>query len=199
VTLGARAGVGACLFALTFLSAPATAQQDTSEVAPGLRRAPPAVPIEGVFLLDSLAGDGVEGIIDRGVGLLPWYKRPFARGRLRETTRPAVWVAIEPGPVALRVRTEVHDLTIPWSGGLQDWEWKAGDPVDVTASWDGADLLQTFQGPYGARYNRYVLSPDGRTLELRVRIESDQLAEPLRYRLVYIRQGDREGVGRQNR
>jgi hypothetical protein len=144
-------------------------------------------PIEGVFLLDPEAGDSVEDVIDRGVGLLPWYKRPFARGRLRDGTLPAHWVSIEPGPRALRIRTEIDDLTIPWDGGLRGWEWKEDDPVDVTASWDGADLLQNFHGTDGSRYNRYVLSADGQTLDLLVRVEADQLAEPLRYRLVYLR------------
>lgn len=144
-------------------------------------------PIQGVFLLDSAAGDPVADVIDRGVGLLPWYKRPFARGRLREATRPAAWVSIEPGADTLRIRTEVDDLRIPWEGGIEDWEWKPGDYVDVTASWDGDDLLQDFRGSDGSRNNRYVLSEDGRRLELRVRIESEQLTEPLRYRLVYVR------------
>lgn len=144
-------------------------------------------PIEGVFLLDSAAGDSVEDVIDRGVGLLPWYKRPFARGRLREATRPAAWVSIEPGPDTLRIRTEVDDLRIAWEGGIEGWRWKPDDYVDVTASWEGDDLLQDFRGSDGSRHNRYVLSPDGGRLELRVRIESDQLAEPLRYRLFYAR------------
>lgn len=166
-------------------AAPGSAQEPAVLAAPVSASAVVA-PIEGVFLLDSLAGDRVEDIIDRGAGLLPWYKRPFARGRLRETTRPAVWVSIEPNPRALRIRTEVHDLTIPWDGELLDWEWKPGDPVDVSAEWAGGDLLQDFHAPDGSRYNRYVLSPDGRVLELYVRIESDQLSEPLRYRLVYV-------------
>jgi hypothetical protein len=157
----------------------------TGAAAPDVRDAPP---IEGVFLLDVEAGDAVEEVIDRGVGLLPWYKRPFARGRLRDGTEPRAWVAFDFAPDALRVRTEADDLTIPWKGGLQDWEWKEDDPVDVTVSWDGDDLLQDFYGTDGTRFNRYVLSPDGRTLELFVRVESDQLKEALEYRLVYVRQ-----------
>lgn len=144
-------------------------------------------PIQGVFLLDSTTGDSVEEVIDRGVGLLAWYKRPFARGRLREATRPAAWVSIQPGADTLRIRTEVDDLRIPWQGGIEDWEWKPEDYVDVRASWDGDDLLQDFRGSDGSRNNRYVLSEDGRRLELQVRIESEQLMEPLRYRLVYVR------------
>jgi hypothetical protein len=160
--------------------------QEPAALAAPVSAVAAAAPIEGVFLLDSLAGDRVEDIIGRGVGLLSWYKRPFARGRLRETTKPAVWVSIEPNPGALRIRTEVHDLTIPWDGELLDWEWKPGDPVDVSAEWAGGELLQDFHGSDGSRYNRYVLSADGRVLELNVRIESDQLSEPLRYRLVYV-------------
>lgn len=180
------ARAGAALLAATALAGAAgvtlSAQAERAGAAP-----PDGPPIEGVFLLDSAAGDSVEDVIDRGVGLLPWYKRPFARGRLREATRPAAWVSIEPGPDTLRIRTEVDDLRIPWEGGIEDWRWKPDDYVDVTASWDGDDLLQDFRGSDGSRYNRYVPSPDGRRLELRVRIESDQLAEPLRYRLFYAR------------
>ena len=163
-------------------AAPLVAQ--TGQAGDSARDGPP---IQGVFLLDSAAGDSVEDVIDRGVGLLPWYKRPFARGRLRKATKPAAWVSIEPAPDTLRIRTEVDDLRIPWEGGIQDWRWKPDDYVDVTASWDGDDLLQDFRGSDGSRYNRYVLSADGRRLELRVRIESDQLGEPLRYRLFYAR------------
>ncbi len=165
--------------------APAAAQRSGSDERQAVEDARSA--IQGVFLLDSLAGDSVEEIIDRGVGLLAWYKRPFARGRLREVTRPAVWVAIDPGADAVRIRTELHDLTIPWKGGLRDWEWKPDDFIDVGVGWDDGDLLQSFHGSDGSRFNRYVLSADRRTLELQVRIQSDQLAEPLRYRLVYVR------------
>lgn len=184
-TWPARARVALCAGAALagVAAAPLVAQTGQADDA-----ATDGPPIEGVFLLDSAAGDPVADVIDRGVGLLPWYKRPFARGRLREATRPAAWVSIEPGADTLRIRTEVDDLRIPWEGGIEDWEWKPEDYVDVTASWDGDDLLQDFRGSDGSRNNRYVLSEDGRQLELRVRIESEQLTEPLRYRLVYVRQ-----------
>ena len=144
--------------------------------------------IEGVFLLAPEAGDRVEDVIERGVSLLSWYKRPFARGRLRETTRPAAWVSIEPDSATVRFRTEVDDMRIPWVGGLDAWEWKPGQPIDVRASRAEGALLQEFHGPDGSRYNRYTLRAGGDTLDLAVRIESDQLAEPLRYHLVYVRQ-----------
>ncbi|HSM36187.1 MAG TPA: hypothetical protein VK837_07320 [Longimicrobiales bacterium] len=172
---------------LVFAASVDAVAQETSD-APAPPAARDAPPIQGVFLLDPDAGDSVDEVIDRGVGLLAWYKRPFARGRLRDGTEPRAWVALDPGPEAIRVRTEADDLTIPWTGGLRDWEWKEGDLVDVTASWDGDDLLQDFHGSDGSRFNRYVLSSDGRTLELFVRIDSDQLKEALRYRLVYVRQ-----------
>ncbi len=190
VAFRTAAGAGAALLAGALLASSAAAQRDSSAVRDASASAE-AARIDGVFLLDSAAGEGVEEVIDRGVALLPWYKRPFARGRLRETTSPAQWVSIEPGPGAVRIRTGLHDLTIPWQGGLADWEWKPGDHIAVTAAWDGGDLIQDFHGSDGSRYNRYVLSEDGDTLELRVRIESDQLAEPLRYRLVYVRRPER--------
>ena len=68
-------------------SAEVVAAQGSSDAVP-----PSAVrdasPIQGVFLLDPEAGDSVDEVIDRGVGLLAWYKRPFARGRLRDGTEP---------------------------------------------------------------------------------------------------------------
>lgn len=146
------------------------------------------LPVSGTFVLDREASDDLEAVVDRGVELVKsWWKRPFARGRIEETNRPYEWTQVSPRDDAVAIDTDQWSLVIPWDGGIEDWERAEDDFVDVEAAVENELLRVVFQGEEGSRTNVYRLTDGGQTLVMDVTITSDQLEEPLAYRLVYRR------------
>jgi len=145
-------------------------------------------PFYGTFYLLPSEGDDIEEVIDRGVSLVEgWFRRPFARGRIREVTEPLDWFQLFRVADSVRANTPAWTMTVPRDGALQGWEREPGDSIDVTIEWDGEAWVHTLEAEDGTRVNRYRLMEDGERLLFDVTLTSDRLRAPLDFELVFER------------
>jgi hypothetical protein len=131
----------------------------------------------------------VQAAIERVVSQLFFVIRPIARNRLRDSNPvfPSVEFHFAPGTVETvmpgqpNVRTPDNGTAVMVRGiegnMIRGKHWFERDGHLVEATWSDD----------GARRIDFVLSPDGRTLFLRVEVTSRHLPQPIRYQLTYRR------------
>jgi hypothetical protein len=147
---------------------------------------------EGTFSLVPAQSDDIHQAIDRAVAGLNFAFRPIARTRLRRSNTPYATVRIERRGEEMAIGLDaVGDAIVtPASGAPVRWRRADGELLQVSTAWEGGRLRQSFVAEDGRRDNLYSLSEDGRLLTMEVTVSSPRLREPLRYRLVYRRNGD---------
>ncbi|HEX7049680.1 MAG TPA: hypothetical protein VF188_05660 [Longimicrobiales bacterium] len=160
-----------------------------------LHASPGAVPaaaqvaaLAGRFAYVADESDDIEQAIDRGTAELNFFKRPIARGRLRDVNAAYQTVEIEQTRSSIAIGFDGHPpIVTPADGAPIRWRRDDGEVFRVRAEWLDDALIQVFTADDGQRENLYTLDPDGRTLRMRVTITSRQLPAPIVYTLVYRR------------
>lgn len=155
----------------------------------GSRAAAQAPNFAGSYTYVAEESDNINQAIDVAVAKLNFALRPIGRRRLRNTNQPypRVVIANTDREVAITlgdrapIRTPSNGTPIRWKRP------EDGEELRVSTEWENGTLEQTFAAEDGKRVNAYTLSPDGRTMTMRVTITSERLKEPVRYRLVYRR------------
>jgi len=179
----------------TSLASPANAQlpapAPASTSAPAEARTDPRALFGGTFRYVGSAAerDKRREAIDRSIGGLFFVIRPMARGRLESATQvPAQYTfSFEPGQIRVKV-PERPDVLSRDDGTKAEYVYN-DTRTPFTQRFVRGRLLQVFTFPNneGSRTNEFALSPDGRTLTLKVHLSSSKLTAPLVYELTYQR------------
>ncbi|HVJ95123.1 MAG TPA: hypothetical protein VM580_35340 [Labilithrix sp.] len=168
------------------------AQAEESAAPPAASSAAPAevdprTRFAGTF---RYAGDAREDVarkaaIDRAIESLFFMIRPMARSKLGSGCQIFSWYAFSFEPGKIRVRApDRPDSVSPDNGAPANFVFN-GDKSKLTQRFVGGRLSQTYAAEEGARHNEYSLSPDGKTMTLKVTITSPKLSHPLVYSLTY--------------
>jgi hypothetical protein len=144
--------------------------------------------VDGTYILDEIGSDSINEVIENAVEKLDVLTRDIARGRLKKLNPAYRQVAISSSPNEISVTVDNQPpLRTPAKGASVAWVGPDGGKVDASMQLEGHRLAQTFTSADGRRVNDYTLSPDGRTLTMRVTETSPQLPQTITYKQVYKR------------
>lgn len=124
--------------------------------------------------------------IDDGVHTLFFAIRGIARSRLSAATPIDPWVAFSFDAGNISVRVPTATTVSPANGAAVPYVSK-GDRTKLSQRLFNGKLTQVFEAEQGRRVNEWMLSPDARTLSLRVTVSSVKLSRPVIYTLTYAR------------
>ena len=125
--------------------------------------------------------------IDRATESLNVFVRGAARGRIRSATQPPPLLRVTDQGVRVTFGANGRNVTLPTDGTPTEVSGERGSGV-MTVRRDGERLVVTARGENGVNTTVYRLSEDGRRLLLDVRLESERLGAPVRYRVTFHRQ-----------
>jgi len=130
----------------------------------------------------------VRAAIDRSVDSLMFMIRGIARGRITDNNPiyPSIAIRSANGQIEA-VLAGWPVCRSPGDGRRISWRNDHGDSAELSQRFESGRLVQVISGEGGSRRNEFVISPDGHTLTLRVRITSGQLPVPVQYALTYRR------------
>jgi hypothetical protein len=144
--------------------------------------------LDGTYILDQADSDNVNEVIENAVEKLIFPTRDIARGRLKKLNPAYRQVAITSSSNEISVTVDNQPpLRTPAKGGPVAWVGPDGTKVNASMQLAGRRLAQTFTSATGRRVNDYTLSPDGRTLTMRVTETSPRLPQTITYKQVYRR------------
>ena len=142
--------------------------------------------ISGTFTLDRQASDNVDQAIAKAVKDMNFVTRPIARGRLQKTNQPYQTVTIANAGANTVVTIDKQPArSAPSNGTPVDWTRADGEKFKLSMTWANGQLTESFKAEDGQRENTYVLSPDGATLTMNVKVSSPRLPKPLTYKLLF--------------
>jgi sugar lactone lactonase YvrE len=144
--------------------------------------------LDGTYILDETDSDNMSEVIEDAVAKLNFLTRDIARGRLQKLNPAYRQVAITSSPDEISVTVDNQPpLQTPAKGAPVAWVGPDGRRVNASMQLAGRRLAQTFTSADGRRVNDYTLSPDGRTLTMRVTETSPRLSRTITYKQVYRR------------
>jgi len=144
--------------------------------------------LDGTYILDETDSDSINEVIENAVGKLELLTREIARERLKKLNPAYRQVAITSSPSEISITVDnQRPLRAPAKGAPVAWVGPDGEKVNASMELEGRRLAQTFTSADGRRVNDYTLSPDGRTLTMRVTETSPQLPQTVTYKQVYKR------------
>jgi hypothetical protein len=181
-------GVRALLGVALAWTAPAAAQQATAtqEVAVAY---PATAALEGEFRLNAAASADVPAAIEEATRDAGFFVRNVGRGVLKRMLSPQQQLEIRFDSAGVAITEGDDVLHTPVGGRRIDVRNARGERESVATTWDGETLVRTFRADAAARVFRYRPGEYGRTLEVEVEVTGRVLPRPLRYRLVYEREG----------
>ena len=144
--------------------------------------------LDGTYILDAADSDNINEVIETAVGKLDFVRRDIARRRLEKLNPAYRKVAITSSPNEISVTVDnQRPLMTPAKGAPVAWVGPDGGKVNASMQLAGRRLAQTFTSADGRRVNDYTLSPDGRTLTMKVTETSPRLSQTITYKQVYRR------------
>jgi hypothetical protein len=154
---------------------------------------PPAAKFEGTFtstIPKAQAEAQMKAEIHDTVDSLNFIIRPFARRRLKEATKQCAALTFDIRGTQLSIRCDDHPAAVSALSGKQGvYENEEQHKFALVQKAQGREIVQVFADRDGKRTNRYLLSPDGRTLKVESTVESDRLKEPLKYTRMFEKNG----------
>lgn len=145
--------------------------------------------LDGSYAFVAEGSDDINRAIDQGVASMNFVTRPIARGRLRKVNFPYRTLRISHTSSEITTVPDTRaPVVTPSNGTTVKWRREDGEIFDVSTSWEGTSLRQSFNADDGQRVNLFSLSPDGRTLTMHVTVTSPRLPKPVVYSLKYARQ-----------
>ena len=142
--------------------------------------------LDGTNILDETDSDNVNEVIEVAVGKLNFLTQDIARARLKKLNPAYRQVAISFSANEISVTTDNQPpLRTPANGAPVAWSGPGGGKVNASMRLAGGRLAQTFTSADGRRVNDYTLSPDGRTLIMKVTETSPRLSQTIKYKQVY--------------
>lgn len=129
----------------------------------------------------------LDKIVEALVQKLPFYKRPFARGELKDGTDPCEKVVFSfDDDEATITCGDRKPAVAPSDGTPTKWTNREGDEFTLTHRVKSNRIIQKFDGEDGSRTNVYRLEGED-TLVLEAKIASEQLPEPLTWQRKFER------------
>lgn len=124
--------------------------------------------------------------IDEATEDMGFMIRGPARDRLRSVTTPKAQLTLQENGDSVTLGTGERRITLPTDGTATTVSGENGEAT-MRASWRDGRLVVSASREGGSRTTVYHLSEDGQRLTVLVRMTSDRLGEPLRYRAHYRR------------
>jgi len=144
--------------------------------------------LQGAYEIDASASDDIEAAIARGTAQLNFAIRPLARHLIAKANPPYQRIVILQTGVTASLQLDARPpIQMPLDGNWVRWIREDGGIDRVTGQWSYPAFVVYYQGEDGARMQKYLLNPDGRTLKLYVELTSPRLPSPIGYTLVYRR------------
>lgn len=131
----------------------------------------------------------IEAAIDRALDGMFFAIKPIARAKLRQgaVLLPSLSFAFRDGKIQ-SLSSGNPPIVSPETGENISYRAADGETYRVSQRFVGTKLMQQFVAADGTRKNEYVLSEQGKTLNLAVTLSSQKLPRPLMYRLSYQKQ-----------
>ena len=150
----------------------------------------PARDLQGVYTLNTVESDSIESAIENGTADMNFVIRGLARRRIAQTNPRYARLRLSHSDTTISVQFDTREaLEIPADGRSIPWTREDGGKYNITAQWSASQLVMHFDADDGQRINTLVLSPDGLSLTLKVRLTSSHLPKPIEYTLGYRREG----------
>ncbi|QDG49368.1 hypothetical protein FIV42_01040 [Persicimonas caeni] len=126
--------------------------------------------------------------IEKLVDKMSFYKRPFARGELKDSTEPCpkLNVIFSGDDMAINCVGNVKAKS-PANGKAVKWVDSDDEEMRLSQKLEKNRMVQKFRSENGLRTNIYRLKDGGKKLVIDVKITSEQLPHPLEYQLVMRR------------
>jgi hypothetical protein len=125
--------------------------------------------------------------INVGIESMFFAIRPIARYRLDNATRTTQWIHFQFDGRQLRTRgPDALDLNAPVNGSEVINTWR-GEKTRVSQRLTQNGLVQSFIADEGSGRNDWTLSPDGKTLTVKVTIASKHLPKSIVFTQTYRR------------
>jgi len=181
-----RALLVASALALTTLVPAMSASADETDVHP----APARDRFEGNYTYGG--GDkqrqARDAAIEKATDSMFFVTRGVARGRVKDKTE--IWANVGfsfKNGLITTTMSKLPTATSPESGATVPYKMGSDDlQLSQKLAPDGK-LVQSFAGSDATRTNTYVLSPDGKTLNVFITVASSKLPQPVSYVLTYVR------------
>lgn len=125
--------------------------------------------------------------IDEGVEGMRRVRRRIGHRRLRAKNPLVEQIAIATQPDRITIVLDDDRYTAPRDGRLVDVILDDGEEVRVSHRMRDDQIIQRFVGDDGVRTNTFTLGNGGQRLLMAVKVTSDQLPNPVRYRVPYFR------------
>lgn len=141
----------------------------------------------GATTSEAEARESIDEKIEEVVSQMVFFKRPFARSKLKEGTEPCSTIRI--GLDSRRVTLRCDDrkpTTTKKDGTSTEWTDSEGETYTLSQKVESDQIVQSFESERGTRTNTYSLTDDD-TLLLEVEIDGSQLPEPLTYSRTFDR------------
>jgi hypothetical protein len=155
----------------------------------------PVHDLQGVYTLDAAASDSINSAIENGTADMNFAIRGLARRRIAQTNPRYERIRLSRTDATIMVQFDSRAaIELPADGRSVPWTREDGGKYIVTAQWSAPQLLMHFDADDGQRTNTLLLSPDGLSLELKVRLTSSHLPKPIEYTLGYRRGSLSQGL-----
>lgn len=126
----------------------------------------------------------INGIIEKIVSEMTFYKRPFARSTLEDSTKPCANVIVSFSGDDMTIHCKSYPKAkSPIDGTTVKYKNEDGEMMRLSQKLTSKKLIQRFQSENGIRKNVYTLRDAGKTLHLSVTITGEELPRPLKYTL----------------
>jgi hypothetical protein len=160
-------------------------------VATGYATAARAAPwaLAGKYDLDPTASDDIRAAAEKSTEDMNLFIRGIARDRIAENNPPYKHIEISRDDALVTVRFDAENpITLTVDGSPVLWTSEDGTRDQVTARSTGTQLVLQFAGGGGQRLDTFELGPNGKTLDLHIKITSPRLPAPVMYKLAYVKQ-----------
>lgn len=162
----------------------------TAQAQPGPTEQSREDRLEGTFRYagGSRERTALERSIEASVDAVSWILQPIARRRLTETNPISKWTTVSfAGDRISVVRPGLVKIAAPADGREIKWTNDHGDRAKLRFTWQGSKLVQHIHNNQGGSEVVYSPSADGQTIRISVRVYSQHLPVPVKYRLTYRR------------
>jgi hypothetical protein len=133
------------------------------------------------------AQERIDDAIDDGVAKMRAVRRRIGRRRLGNKNPLVRHVVIASQNDAIAISLEDERYEAPRDGRVIRTELDDGEEVRLSHRLRGNRIIQRFVGDDGVRTNVFTLGDEGRRLTMAVEVTSDQLPDPVRYQIPYVR------------
>lgn len=144
--------------------------------------------LSGVYTYEPGRSQNISTAIDKTVAELGFGIRTFAKSRLNRLNQPYKTINIQAQPNTISfIYDNRAPIVTPADGRVIKWTREDGEIINLSTKWNGDSLVKTYVAEDGERVNTYTLAPNGRDMQMSVKLTSSRLKSPLVYTLYYTK------------